>query len=191
MGKVSSSVILFAYSCFEKDYKKGSKVHATISIGNMGIRLSIKFDNQVNKWIRQTRAASVLTVTFFSDFLAILRSRNRDLKVIYWFFISASEILGKVAVTVGSPDGTWNSLDETEFEYHPNVTQELQKLISKMPDTKRNIPLDYQTLNPSLSAGTGQTLCLFLKLYTAYGILFCDDNHLINICKSIKWDKPL
>nr|XP_058954285.1 uncharacterized protein LOC131781604 [Pocillopora verrucosa] len=66
----------------------------------------------------------------------------------------ASEILGKVAVTVGSPDGTWNSLDETEFEYHRNVTQELQKLISKMPDTKRNIPLDYQTLNPSLSAGT-------------------------------------
>ena len=82
---------------------------------------------------------------------------------------------------MGSPDGTWNSLDETEFEYHPNVTQELQKLINKMPDTKKNIPLDYQTLNPSLSAGTGQTLCLFLKLYTAYGILLCDDNHLINI----------
>ena len=92
---------------------------------------------------------------------------------------------------MGSPDGTWNSLDETEFEYHPNVTQELQKLISKMPDTKKNIPLDYQTLNPSLSAGTGQTLCLFLKLYTAYGILLCDDNHLINIYKSIKLDKPL
>ena len=92
---------------------------------------------------------------------------------------------------MGSPDGTWNSLDETEFEYHRNVTQELQKLISKMPDTKRNIPLDYQTLNPSLSAGTGQTLCLFLKLYTAYGVLLCDDNHLINIYKSIKLDKPL
>ena len=92
---------------------------------------------------------------------------------------------------MGSPDGTWNSLDETEFEYHPNVTQELLKLISKMPDTKKNIPLDYQTLNPSLSAGTGQTLCLFLKLYTAYGILLCDDNHLINIYKSIKLDKPL
>lgn len=92
---------------------------------------------------------------------------------------------------MGSPDGTWNSLDETEFEYHPNVTQELLKLINKMPDTKRNIPLDYQTLNPSLSAGTGQTLCLFLKLYTAYGVLLCDDNHLINIYKSIKLDKPL
>ena len=92
---------------------------------------------------------------------------------------------------MSSLDGTWNSLDETEFEYHPNVTQELLKLINKMPDTKRNIPLDYQTLNPSLSAGTGQTLCLFLKLYTAYGVLLCDDNHLINIYKSIKLDKPL
>ena len=79
-------------------------------------------------------------------------------------FISASKTLGKVAVTVGSPDGTWNSPEETEFEYYPAVTQEFRKLIAKMPDTKRNIPLDYQTLNPSSSAGTGQTLCLFLKL---------------------------
>lgn len=63
---------------------------------------------------------------------------------------------------MGSLDGTWNTLDETEFEYHLNVTQELQKLISKMPGTKRNIPLDYQTLNPACSAGTGQTLYLFL-----------------------------
>ena len=90
---------------------------------------------------------------------------------------------------MGSPDGTWNSPDETEFEYYPDVVGELQKLISKMPDTKRNIPLDYQTLSPSLSAGTGQTFCLFLKLI--HGILLCDDNHLINICKSIKLDKPL
>lgn len=66
----------------------------------------------------------------------------------------ASEILGKVAVTVGSLDDTWNSPDETEFEYHPNVTKELQKLLSKMPDTKRNIPLDDQALNPSRPAGT-------------------------------------
>ena len=82
---------------------------------------------------------------------------------------------------MGSPDGTWNSLDETEFEYHPNVTQELQNLINRMPDTKRNIPLDYQTLNPARTAGTGQTLCLFLKLYRAYGILLSDDNYFINI----------
>ena len=82
---------------------------------------------------------------------------------------------------MGSLDGTWNKLGEKEFEYHPDVTQELQKLISKMPDTKRNIPLDYQTLNPACSAGTGQTLCLFLQLFRAYGILLCDDNHLINI----------
>ena len=72
-----------------------------------------------------------------------------------------------------------------------NTIQELQILISKMSVTKSNIPLDHQTLNPSLSAGTGQTLCLFLKLYTAYGVLLCDDNHLINIYKSIKLDKPL
>ena len=71
------------------------------------------------------------------------------------FFISASEILGKVAVTVGSPDGTWHSVDETEFEYHPNVTQELQKLICKMPHINRNTPLDYGTLNPSRSSGIG------------------------------------
>ena len=92
---------------------------------------------------------------------------------------------------MGSPDGTWNSPEETEFEYYPDVTQEFRKLIAKMPDTKRNIPLDYQTLNPSSSAGTGQTLCLFLKLYTVYGILLCDDNHLIGIWRSIKLDKPL
>ena len=90
---------------------------------------------------------------------------------------------------MGSPDGTWNSPDETEFEYYPNVIQELQILISKMSVTKSNIPLDHQTLNPSLSAGTGQTFCLFLKLI--HGILLCDDNHLINICKSIKLDKSL
>ena len=120
-------------------------------------------------------------MTFSSDFPAILRLRNRDLKATYWFFISASEILGKVAVTVDSVDGSWSSPDGTEFEYYPNVTQELQKLISKMPHTKRNVPLDNQTLNPSRSAGTGQTLCLFLNLCTAFGILLSDDNHLINI----------
>ena len=113
------------------------------------------------------------------------------MKATYWYFISASEVLGKVAVTVSSLDGTWNSPDETEFEYHPNITQELQKLISKMPDTKSKIPLDYQTLNPSRSEGTGQILCLFLKLYTAYGIFLCDYNHLINIWKSTKWDNSL
>ena len=80
------------------------------------------------------------------------------LKATNWFFISASEIVGKVAVTVSSQDGTWHSVDETEFEYHPNVTQELQKSIREMPYTKRNILLNYETLNPSRSAGIGQTL---------------------------------
>ena len=59
---------------------------------------------------------------------------------------------------MGSPDGTWHSADETEFEYHPIVIQELQKLICKMPNINRNIPLDYGTLNPSRSSGIGQTL---------------------------------
>ena len=99
------------------------------------------------------------TVTFFSDFLAILRLRNRDLKATYWFFISVSKILGKVAVTVGSLDGSWNSPDETEFEYHSNIIQDLQELINKTLHTKRNIPLDNHTLNPSRSARTGQNLC--------------------------------
>ncbi|CAH3152700.1 unnamed protein product [Pocillopora meandrina] len=66
----------------------------------------------------------------------------------------ASKNPGKVAVTVGSLDGSWNSPDKTEFEYHPNIIQDLQELISKMPHTKRNIPLDNQTLNPSRSART-------------------------------------
>lgn len=50
----------------------------------------------------------------------------------------ASKILGKVTVTVGSPDGTWNSFNETKFKYHPIDTQQLRKLIAKLPD----IPLD-------------------------------------------------
>ena len=59
---------------------------------------------------------------------------------------------------MSSQDGTWHSVDETEFEYHPNVTQELQKSIREMPYTKRNILLNYETLNSSRSAGIGQTL---------------------------------
>ena len=58
---------------------------------------------------------------------------------------------------MGSTDGSWNSPDETEFEYHPNITQELEKLISKMPATKTNIPLGNQTLDPSCVAGAGGT----------------------------------
>ncbi|PFX14048.1 Nephrocystin-3 [Stylophora pistillata] len=98
----------------------------------------------------------------------------------------ASVTLGKVAVTVSSLDDTWNSPDETEFEYHPNVTQELQKLISKMPDTKRNIPLDDQTLNPSRSAGTVCSSSSF-SFYAGDISSLADENQDKSSLKALRW----
>lgn len=120
----------------------------------------------------------IIIVISITIIIIIIKEPWTERCPLIFHFISASEILGKVAVNVVSVDDTWNSPDETEFEYHSIVTKELQKQISTI-HTKRNTPLDYQTLNPSRSAGTGQTLSLFLKLYTAYGILFCDYNRLI------------
>ncbi|XP_066016000.1 uncharacterized protein [Pocillopora verrucosa] len=46
----------------------------------------------------------------------------------------ASKITGNVTVTVHSPDGTWNSPNETEFIYHPVDNQQLHTLIAKVSD---------------------------------------------------------